>query len=505
MELLHNLAVGFGVALTPANLFFALAGALIGTLIGVLPGIGPIATIAMLLPLTFHLEPTSGLIMLAGIFYGAQYGGSTTAILVNLPGETSSVVTCIDGHQMARQGRAGAALAVAALASFFAGCVSTMLIATFAPPLAIVGQSFGAPEYFSLMVLGLIAAVVLAHGSVIKAIAMIILGLLIGLVGTDGNTGGTSFTFGIIELTDGIDVATLAIGIFGIGEIITNLTRPQESRALVTQKITRLWPTREDFQRAWPAALRGTALGSVLGVLPGGGATLSAFAAYAVEKRSSKHPAQFGHGAVEGVAGPESANNAGAQTSFIPMLTLGIPGNAVMALMIGALMIQGIAPGPQVMNEKPELFWGLIASMWIGNLMLVVLNLPMIGMWVKLLTVPYRYLYPSILVFMAIGVFSLSNNPFDVLIMGAFGVLGYVCVKLECEPAPMILGFILGPLMEENLRRAMLLSRGDPFVFVSPSKPISLGFLIASAILLVIVALPTIRKKRDEAFAAEET
>src|SRR6478736_6710675 len=501
MELLHNLAVGFGVALTPANLFFALTGALIGTLIGVLPGIGPIATIAMLLPLTFHLEPTSGLIMLAGIFYGAQYGGSTTAILVNLPGETSSVVTCIDGHQMARQGRAGAALAVAALASFFAGCVSTMLIATFAPPLAIVGQSFGAPEYFSLMVLGLIAAVVLAHGSVIKAIAMIILGLLIGLIGTDGNTGGTRFTFGIVELTDGIDVATLAIGIFGIGEIITNLTRPQESRALVTQKITRLWPTREDFQRAWPATLRGTALGSVLGVLPGGGATLSSFAAYALEKRSSKHPAQFGHGAVEGVAGPESANNAGAQTSFIPMLTLGIPGNAVMALMIGALTIHGIQPGPQIMTERPEMFWGMIASMWLGNLMLVIINLPLIGMWVKLLTVPYRYLFPSILVFMAIGVFSLSNNPFDVLIMAVFGVLGYICVKLECEPAPMILGFILGPLMEENLRRAMLLSRGDPFVFFQ--KPISLGFMVASAILLVIVALPAIRAKREEAFVEE--
>src|SRR6476660_4368700 len=501
MELLHNLAVGFGVALTPANLFFALAGALIGTLIGVLPGIGPIATIAMLLPLTFHLEPTSGLIMLAGIFYVAQYGGSTTAILVNLPGETSSVVTCIDGHQMARQGRAGAALAVAALASFFAGCVSTLLIATFAPPLAKVGQSFGAPEYFSLMVLGLIAAVVLAHGSVIKAIAMIILGLLIGLIGTDGNTGGTRFTFGIVELTDGIDVATLAIGIFGIGEIITNLTRPQESRALVTQKITRLWPTRGDFQRAWPAALRGTALGSVLGVLPGGGATLSAFAAYALEKRSSKHPEQFGHGAVEGVAGPESANNAGAQTSFIPMLTLGIPGNAVMALMIGALMIQGIAPGPQVMNEKPQLFWRLIASMWVGNLMLVVLNMPMMGMWVKLLTVPYRYLYPSILVFMAIGVFSLSNNPFDVLIMAVFGVLGYICVKLECEPAPMILGFILGPLMEENLRRAMLLSRGDPFVFFQ--KPISLALLIAAAGLLLLIIIPNFRKTRAAAFQEE--
>src|SRR6184192_2137896 len=502
MELLHNLAVGFGVALTPANLVFALAGALIGTLIGVLPGIGPIATIAMLLPLTFHLEPVSGLIMLAGIFYGAQYGGSTTSILVNLPGETASAVTCIDGYQMARQGRAGAALAVAALGSFFAGCVSTALIATFAPPLAKVGQSFGAPEYFSLMLLGLIAAVVLAHGSVVKAIAMIVLGLLIGLVGTDGNTGGTRFTFGITELTDGIDVATLAIGVFGIGEIITNLTQPPETRSLVAQKITRLWPTREDFHRAWPAVLRGTALGSMLGVLPGGGATLSAFAAYALEKKTSRHADAFGQGAVEGVAAPESANNAGAQTSFIPMLTLGIPGNPTMAMLIGALMIHGIAPGPRVMTDRPGLFWGLIASMWLGNLMLVVLNLPMIGMWVKLLTVPYRYLYPSILVFMAIGVFSLSNNPFDVLIMAVFGVLGYICVKLECEPAPMILGFILGPLMEENLRRAMLLSRGDPFVFFQ--KPISLGFMIASAILLVIVALPALRKKREEAFAAEE-
>src|SRR5881227_211934 len=364
MDLFQNLALGFGVALTPANLFFALAGALIGTLIGVLPGIGPIATIAMLLPLTFHLEPTSGLIMLAGIFYGAQYGGSTTAILVNLPGETSSVVTCIDGHQMARQGRAGAALAVAALGSFFAGCVSTSLIATFAPPLAKVGQSFGAPEYFSLMVLGLIAAVVLAHGSLMKAVAMIILGLLVGLVGTDGNTGGTRFTFGIRELTDGIDVATLAIGLFGVGEIITNLSQSEQSRSVITQKITRLWPTGDDFRRAWPAVLRGTALGSVLGVLPGGGATLSSFAAYALEKKVSRNAAQFGRGAIEGVAAPEAANNAGAQTSFIPLLTLGIPGNAIMALMVGAMMIQGIQPGPQVMTAQPQLFWGVIASMW---------------------------------------------------------------------------------------------------------------------------------------------
>ena len=498
MELFQNLALGFGVALTPANLLFALIGAFVGTLIGVLPGIGPIATIAMLLPLTFHLEPTSGLIMLAGIFYGAQYGGSTTAILVNLPGETSSVVTCIDGHQMARQGRAGAALAVAALGSFFAGCVSTALIATFAPPLAKVGQSFGAPEYFSLMVLGLIAAVVLAHGSVIKAVAMIILGLLVGLIGTDGNTGGTRFTFGITELTDGIDVATLAIGIFGIGEIIANLAQPQETRSLVSQKITRLWPTREDFHRAWPAVLRGTGLGSVLGVLPGGGATLSSFAAYALEKKVSQHPEQFGHGAVEGVAGPESANNAGAQTSFIPMLTLGIPGNAVMALMIGALTIHGIQPGPQIMSERPNVFWGMIASMWIGNLMLVIINLPLIGMWVQLLKVPYRFLYlvdPAVLRHRRLHGEQLAAA---VMLAAFFGVAGYVFMRLECEPAPMILGFVLGPLMEENLRRAMRISSGDPMIFIN--RPISLGLLIASALLMLLVALPAIRSKREEAF-----
>jgi putative tricarboxylic transport membrane protein len=498
MELFDNLATGFGVAATPANLGFALAGALIGTLIGVLPGIGPIATIAMLLPLTFHLEPVSGLIMLAGIFYGAQYGGSTTAILVNLPGETSSVVTCIDGHQMARQGRAGSALAIAALGSFFAGTVSTAVIATFGPPLAKVGQSFGAPEYFSLMVLGLVAAVVLAHGSVVKAIAMIILGLLLGLVGTDGNTGAERFTLGLTVLADGIDFAVLAIGVFGVGEIITNLATPDPSRSFLMQKITRLWPTREDFRRAWPAALRGTALGSILGVLPGGGATLSSFAAYVLEKKVARDPSRFGRGAVEGVAGPESANNAGAQTSFIPMLTLGIPGNAVMALMIGAMTIHGIQPGPQVMTERPALFWGMVASMWIGNLMLLVINLPLIGMWVQLLKVPYRFLYLSILLFCAIGVYTIGNSPFAVLLAALFGVLGYVFVRLDCEPAPMILGFVLGPLMEDNLRRAMRISSGDPMIFVN--RPISLGLLIAAAILLVIIALPAIRSKRDEAF-----
>jgi TctA family transporter len=498
MELIGHLAVGLGVALTPVNLAFAFLGALIGTLIGVLPGIGPIATIAMLLPLTFHLEPTAGLIMLAGIFYGAQYGGSTTAILVNLPGETSSVVTCIDGHQMARRGRAGAALAVAALSSFFAGSVATLLIATFAPPLARVGQSFGAPEYFSLMVLGLIAAVVLAHGSVIKAVAMVVLGLLMGLVGTDGNTGGTRFTFGFIELTDGIEVATLAIGIFGVGEIITNLTRPEQARAVVEGRIRGLWPTREDFRRAWPAALRGTTLGALLGVLPGGGATLSAFAAYALEKKSARDGSELGHGAVEGVAGPEAANNAGAQTSFIPMLTLGIPGNAVMALMIGALTIHGIQPGPQIMTERPAMFWGMIASMWIGNLMLLVINLPLIGMWVQLLRVPYRFLYLAILLFCGIGVYSVGNSSAAVLLAALFGVLGFLLARLDCEPAPMILGFVLGPLMEENLRRAMRISGGDPMIFLE--RPISLALLTVAALLCLLVALPAIRSRREETF-----
>jgi TctA family transporter len=504
VDIINNLVLGFGVAVTPLHLLYCLIGVMLGTLIGVLPGVGPVATIAMLLPITFNLSPVAALIMLAGIYYGAQYGGSTTAILVNLPGESSSVVTCLDGYQMARQGRAGPALATAAIGSFFAGCVATLLIAVAAPPLAELALKFGPAEYFSLMVLGLVAATVLAHGSLIKAIAMVVFGLLLGLIGTDVNSGVLRFTFGVPELSDGIGFVVVAMGMFGTAEIIANLEQG-EHREVFTGKVKNLFPTKEDFKRIWGPILRGTALGSFLGILPGGGALLASFGAYTLEKKISSHPEQFGKGAIEGVAAPEAANNAGAQTSFIPMLTLGIPGNAVMALMIGALMIQGIAPGPQVMNEKPQLFWGLIASMWIGNFFLVVLNLPLIGMWIKLLTVPYRYLYPSILVFMSIGVFSLSNNPFDVLIMAIFGVIGYVCVKLECEPAPMILGFILGPLMEENLRRAMLLSRGDPFVFVSPSKPISLGFLVASAALLIIVALPAIRKKREEAFVEQKT
>ena len=496
-SLFANLALGFGVALSIQNLLYCLLGVLLGTLIGVLPGIGPVATIAMLLPVTFTLNPTSALIMLAGIYYGAQYGGSTTAILVNIPGESSSVVTCLDGYQMARQGRAGPALGIAAIGSFFAGCVATVIIALFAPPLAEVALKFGPAEYFSLMVLGLIAATVLAHGSLVKAIAMVLLGLLLGLVGTDVNSGVARFSFGVSELSDGIGFVSVAMGVFGFAEIIANLEQ-KEHREIFTKKVSNLLPSLQDFKDSWASILRGTALGSFLGILPGGGALLASFAAYTLEKKVSKNSANFGKGAIQGVAAPESANNAGAQTSFIPLLTLGIPSNPVMALMIGAMMIQGIAPGPQVMTERPQLFWGMIASMWVGNLMLVILNLPLIGMWIKLLMVPYRILYPSILVFCCIGVYSISNSPFDVMQTAAMGVVGYIFVKLECEPAPLILGFILGPLMEENLRRAMLLSRGDALVFFQ--RPISLTMLVIAGVLLAVVLAPAVRKKREEAF-----
>jgi len=503
MELVSNLSLGFGVAFTFTNLLYCLVGCVLGTLIGVLPGIGPVATIAMLLPATYALPPVSALIMLAGIYYGAQYGGSTTAILVNLPGESSSVVTVIDGYQMARKGRAGPALAAAGIGSFFAGSVGTLILAAFAPPLTELAFKFGPAEYFSLMILGLIGAVVLASGSLLKAIAMIVLGLCMGLVGTDVNSGVARFSFDIPELTDGIGFVVIAMGVFGYGEIITNLSQPEHEREVFTGKVTGLFPTKEDFKRMIPAVLRGTALGSALGILPGGGALLAAFAAYTIEKKTKLHPGEvpFGKGNIRGVAAPESANNAGAQTSFIPLLTLGIPPNAVMALMVGAMTIHNIQPGPQVMTSNPELFWGLIASMWIGNAMLVVLNLPLIGMWIKLLTVPYKYLFPSIVLFCAIGVYSTNNNTFDIWMVGIFGVIGYAFTKLGCEPAPLLLGFILGPMMEENLRRALLLSRGSWAVFVT--RPISLGLLLAALLLLIIVLLPAVKNKREEAFVEE--
>jgi putative tricarboxylic transport membrane protein len=503
MDLLTNLATGFGVAFTPLNLLYAFIGCLLGTLIGVLPGIGPVATIAMLLPATYALPPVSALIMLAGIYYGAQYGGSTTAILVNLPGESSSVVTCIDGYQMARQGRAGPALAAAGLGSFFAGSVGTLILAAFAPPLTELAFKFGPWEYFSLMILGLIGAVVLASGSLLKAIAMIILGLLLGLIGTDVNSGMARFSFDVPELTDGIGFVVIAMGVFGYGEIIVNLSQPSHAREVFTAKVQGLFPTKEDFKRMLPAVLRGTTLGSVLGILPGGGALLAAFAAYTLEKKTKLQPGEvaFGKGNIRGVAAPESANNAGAQTSFIPLLTLGIPPNAVMALMVGAMTIHNIQPGPQVMTSNPELFWGLIASMWIGNLMLVILNLPLIGMWIKLLTVPYRFLFPAIVLFCAIGVYSTNNNTFDIWMVAAFGVIGYLFNKLGCEPAPLLLGFILGPMMEENLRRAMKLSRGDWSWFVT--RPLSAALLAAAIALLVIVLLPAVKNKREQAFVED--
>ena len=501
MDIIHNLSLGMSVALSAQNLFYALAGCIIGTLIGVLPGIGPVATIAMLLPITFHLPPTAALIMLAGIYYGAQYGGSTTSILVNLPGEASSVVTCIDGYQMARRGRAGAALSISAVGSFFAGTIGTIVIVLFATPLTQMAQKFGPADYCSLMVLGLMASIVLANGSVLKAIAMVLLGLLFGLVGTDVNTGAQRFTFEVAELSDGIDFAPIAMGLFGITEIILNFERRLQRSGAV--KVGSLWPTMDEMRRAWPAVLRGTALGSILGVLPGGGPTLGAFSAYMLEKKISRDPSAFGKGAVEGVAGPESANNAAAQTSFIPMLTLGIPSNAVMALMVGAMIIQGIQPGPEVMTKNAELFWGMVASMWIGNCMLVIINLPLIGIWVKLLTVPYRFLAPAILLFCCIGAYSLQNSSFHIMQVAAFGVLGYVFARLGCEGAPFLLGLVLGPQLEEYFRRAMLLSRGDPLVFVQ--RPISLSLLFAVAALLILIILPSLRRARNEAFQEEET
>ncbi len=466
-------------------------------------GLGPSATIAMLLPVTYALPPVSALIMLSGIYYGSQYGGSTTAILVNLPGESSSVVTAIDGYQMARKGRAGVALATAGISSFAAGCFATLVLAGFAAPMAELAFKFGPAEYFSLMVLGLIGAVVLASGSLLKAVAMILLGLLMGLVGTDVNSGVARYSFDIPELTDGINFVVIAMGVFGYGEIIANLSKSDEEREVFTAKVQGLFPTAQDFKRMFPAMLRGTALGSCLGILPGGGALLSAFAAYTVEKKTKLHPGEvpFGQGNIRGVAAPESANNAGSQTSFIPLLTLGIPPNAVMALMVGAMTIHNIQPGPQVMTSNPELFWGLVASMWIGNAMLVILNLPLIGIWIKLLTVPYRWLFPSIVLFCAIGVYSTNNNTFDVWLVGIFGFVGYLFYKLGVEPAPLLLGFILGPMMEENLRRALLLSRGDWSVFVT--RPLSAGLLGAAALLLIIVLLPAVSKKREEAFVED--
>ncbi|ANQ85544.1 hypothetical protein dqs_2514 [Azoarcus olearius] len=493
MELLAHLKLGLAVALSVDNALYCLLGTLVGTFIGVLPGLGPLATIALLLPLTYGLDPTAALIMLAGIYYGAQYGGSTTAILLNMPGEVSAVATALDGHRMAQDGRARQALLVAALASFFAGTVATLLIAALAGPVSALALRFGPADYCALMALGLVAAVATAQGSTLKAVAMIVLGLLLGLVGTDVNTGVRRFTFDIPELYDGIDVAAVAMGLFGIAEILRNLEGGEAPAATAQAGRGRWWPDRTDRRRAGAATLRGTGLGALLGVLPGSGPVLAAFAAYVVEKKLAADPRRLGSGAIEGVAAPEAANNAAAQTAFIPMLALGLPSNAMMALMIAALTLHDIQPGPQVMSSNPPLFWGLIASMWIGNAFLLVLNLPLLGLWVRLLAIPYRLLYPAILLLSCVGMYAISSSAVPVLLMMGFGVFGYLAGKLGCEPAPLVLGFVLGPPLEENLRRALTLSRGDPAVFMT--EPISFALLVTATALLATSLLPALRRR----------
>jgi len=497
-DFLAHLALGFSTALSLQNLAMAFLGCLVGTLVGVLPGVGPIATIAMLMPLTFKLDPTGALIMLAGIYYGAQYGGSTTAILVNIPGEATAVVTTLDGHQMARQGRAGIALGVAAIGSFVAGTIATLIIAALAVPLTRLALLFGPAEYFSLMVLGLAFATVLASGSVFKAIGMIVIGLLLATIGTDLDTGEERLTFGFQGVVDGVDFAVLAMGMIGFAEVLRNLENP-ETRDVVKRAIGRLLPSLDDLKRCIAPVLRGTALGAALGILPGNGAVLGPFASYTVEKKLARDPSRFGNGAIEGVAGPESANNAGAQTAFIPLLTLGIPPNAVMALMVGAMTIHGIIPGPQVIDKRPDLFWGMVASMWIGNLMLLIINLPLIGLWVRLLKVPYRLMFPAILVFCCIGIYSINNSPDDVLLTALFGLFGYAIYKFGFEPAPLLLGYVLGRLLEEKMRQALVLSQGSFVTFVE--RPVSALLLAIAVIVIVVAMLPAISQKRDAVFA----
>jgi TctA family transporter len=496
MEIFSNLALGLTVATNPVNLLYCFVGVALGTFIGVLPGVGPLVTIAVLLPLTFGLTPEASIIMLAGIYYGAAYGGSTTAILVNIPGETSSVVTCIDGHQMAKRGRAGSALAVAAVASFVAGCFGTVLIAAFAEPLTRVALEFGPAEYFSLILMALVMTAALTQGSLWKAAAMAFAGVLFGLVGTDTTSGVRRFTFGLQHLAEGIDFVVIAMGLFAIADIVHNLAQRDAEEGAIAP-IGTLMPSRQEINDASGATIRGTLIGSLLGILPGAGQAIASFTSYAVEARVNKNRHLFGKGAVAGVAAPEAANNAAAQTAFIPTLTLGLPGTATMALILGALMIQGIAPGPRVITDHPNLFWGLVVSMWIGNLMLVILNLPLVGIWVRLLKVPYRWLYPAILMFSCIGVYSVNNTSFDVVLAAIFGLLGYAFVKMKCEAAPFILGFVLGPMIEGHFRRAMLLSHGDFTVFVT--EPISALFLAITIVAVLAMSVPNLRRKKDEA------
>jgi TctA family transporter len=504
MELFDHLALGFSVALSVENLCYALIGCVVGTLIGVLPGLGPVPTIAMLLPLTYSLPPTAALIMLASIYYGAQYGGSITSILLKLPGESSTAITMLDGHAMARQGRAGPALSAAAIGSFVAGSLGVLLIAALAVPLTRVAFQFGPAEYFSLMLLGLIGSVILSPDALCQSLTMMVLGVLLSMVGTDVSSGAIRFSMGIPWLMDGVEFTALVMGLFGLGEIIANLeTQKKSAVRLQPEPIKNLLPSGIELKRMLPSICRGTALGSVLGVLPGAGATMASFAAYMIEKKVSRHRAEMGSGAIEGVAAPEAANNAAAQTNFIPLLALGIPGSATMALLLGAMIIQNIQPGPQVISKYPDVFWGLIASMWIGNLMLIVLNLPLVFVWVRLLRIPYRFLFPAILVFCSIGAYSVQSSVFNILMLAFFGVLGYLFIKQNLSPIPLLLGFVLGPLLEENFRRAMMMVRGDFSVFVR--HPLSLALLSLCAFLLIATLWVHWRKKPESPNPWKET
>ncbi len=500
MDLFNNLALGFSVALAPLNLLYCFIGVFIGTLVGVLPGIGPVAAMSLLLPVTFNATPEAGIIMLAGIYYGSMYGGSTTAILVNIPGEAASVVTCLDGYQMARQGRAGPALGMAAIGSFIAGTFAVLGLMLLAPSLARFAVKFGPAEYFSLMVLGLSILAYLSHGSLIKALIMACFGLILGLVGLDSITGSARLTFDRMELVDGVGLVPIVMGLFGVAEILVNLEQ-KLSREILSSRIENLLPTRDDWKESAGPLARGSVLGFLLGILPGGGAVISSFLSYAIEKRIAKNPERFGNGAIAGVAGPEAANNAAAGGGFIPLMTLGIPPNVVMALLLGAFIVHGLQPGPLLMTQNPNVFWGIVASMYIGNLMLLVLNLPMVGLWVQVLKVPYKILFPLILLFCLIGVYSISNAIFDLYVMIAFGVLGYLMRKFGYEPAPLVLAFVLGPLLENNLRKSLILSDGSFGIFVE--RPISLTCLIIAAAILLSPLLPRLRARRS-AIAVEE-
>ena len=500
MEFFSHLSLGFAQAMSLNNLAYCFLGCLLGTVIGVLPGLGPLATIAMLLPFSFGLDPLTALIMLAGVYYGAQYGGSTTAILIAVPGETSSVVTMLDGHKMAQQGRAGIALATAAIGSFIAGTIGTLFVALFSIPLSSFALSFGPAELFSLMLVGLVGASAMSS-SIVKSLGMIIIGIMLGIVGTDLTSGVNRFVFGMPQLWDGLDIVTVAVGIFALTEVVSQLCNDDKTET-ITSRITSLMPTREDIRRMVAPILRGTGLGVLVGALPGAGAAIASFGSYAMEKKFADDPERLGQGAIEGVAGPESANNAAAQCAFVPTLTLGIPGSGSMALMLSIMIINGIQPGPQVIQNNPDLFWGLIASMWIGNVMLLVLNLPLIGIWVKLIKIPYTILFPAILVFSCIGAYSVNYSTFDLYMLVAFGAFGYVLRKLHFEPAPLMLGFVLGPMMEQYFRTAMLISKGDFMTFVT--KPISLTLLLLAFMLILVMSMPSNRRRLEDSLTPED-